>query len=438
MAKLQHWWLRARTSFWFLPAIIVAGCVLLAFALIEVDVHFDGDWLDQLPLVFGAGAEGSRGLLGVVASSMITVAGVVFSITIVALSLTSSQYTSRVLRNFMGDSSNQFVLGAFLGIFAYCLVVLRTIRGGDEGAFVPSLSVLMGLVLGLVGIAVLIYFIHHIAVSIQAAHILANVAAETLEAVDRLFPKGVGEELEPPLQEPPLAGRVWQAVYAKQTGYIQGIDVPRLLEVARKQQAIVRMDRGIGEFVVEGTLIASVLASKAPDDEATTRIRSLYSFDRQRTLEQDATFGIRQIVDVALKALSPGINDTTTAVMCVDYLTAILARVSECRIESQFRSDDGELRVMTAGPSFASLSAEAFDQIRQNSAGNVALLNAMLWSLEVLAARNNMAARRNVLKAHAQSIEELLRRSVTATVDRELLEARSRRVIRLLGESLPV
>ncbi len=220
----------------------MAASVLLAFVLIEVDVHMDGDWMNQLPLLFGAGAEGSRGLLGVVASSMITVAGVVFSITIVALSLTSSQYTSRVLRNFMGDRSNQFVLGAFLGIFAYCLVVLRTIRGGDEGAFVPSLAVLMGLILGLAGIAVLIYFIHHIAVSIQAAQILANVAEETLEAVDRLFPKEVGEELEPPRQEPPLAGRSWQAVHAKQTGYIQSIDAPELLKLASEQQAVVRME----------------------------------------------------------------------------------------------------------------------------------------------------------------------------------------------------
>lgn len=134
IATLRHWWQETRSSFWFIPAVIVLGAVGLAAALIAVDVnvelHVDKRW----PLIFGSGADGARGLLSSVAGSMITVAGVVFSITIVALALTSSQYTSRVLRNFMRDRLNQTVLGVFVGIFAYCLVVLRTIRGGDEGA----------------------------------------------------------------------------------------------------------------------------------------------------------------------------------------------------------------------------------------------------------------------------------------------------------------
>jgi len=179
--KLRHWWQETRSSFWLVPAVIVLGAVALATGLIaleaNIDVHLDKNW----PLVFGAGAAGSRGLLTAVAGSMITVAGVVFSITIVVLSLTSSQYTSRVLRNFMRDRRNQVVLGVFLGVFVYCLVVLRTIRGGDEGAFVPSLAVLGGLALAFVGTAFLIYFIHHIAMSIQASTIVAAAAEETID-----------------------------------------------------------------------------------------------------------------------------------------------------------------------------------------------------------------------------------------------------------------
>jgi len=166
---LQHWLQEMRASFWFVPAVIVLGAVGLAAAVIGVDANVKLRFVEAWPLLFGAGAAGSRGLLTAVASSMITVAGVVFSITIVALSLTSSQYTSRVLRNFMRDRINQVVLGVFVGIFAYCLVVLRTIRGGDEGAFVPSFAVLGGLLLAFVGIGFLIYFIHHIALSIQAS-----------------------------------------------------------------------------------------------------------------------------------------------------------------------------------------------------------------------------------------------------------------------------
>jgi len=138
MMKLRHWWQQIRSSFWFIPAAIVLGAVVLATVLIAVDATVDLNFVERWPLFFGAGAAGARGLLATVAGSMVTVAGVVFSITLVALSLTSSQYTSRVIRIFMRDRLNQVVLGVFVGIFAYCLVVLRAIRGGDEGGFVPA------------------------------------------------------------------------------------------------------------------------------------------------------------------------------------------------------------------------------------------------------------------------------------------------------------
>jgi uncharacterized membrane protein len=168
LPHLHYWWQAKRSSFWFVPAVIVLDAVALATLLITLDANIDLHVVERWPLLFGAGADGARGLLTTVASSMITVAGVVFSITLVALTLTSSQYTSRVIRNFMRDRVNQVVLGVFVGIFAYCLVVLRTIRGGDEGGFVPTLAVLGGLILAFIGIAVLIYFIHYVSTSIQA------------------------------------------------------------------------------------------------------------------------------------------------------------------------------------------------------------------------------------------------------------------------------
>ncbi len=193
ITKLRHGWQSMRSSFWFVPALMVVDAVVLAILLITLDTSLDLHLAARWPLLFGAGAAGARGLLTTVASSMITVAGLVFSITLVALSLTSSQYTSRVIRNFMRDRVNQWVLGVFLGIFAYCLVVLRTIREGDEGAFVPTLAVLAGLILAFIGIAVLIHFIHHIATTIQASSIVATAAQETLAAVDHLFPEALGD-----------------------------------------------------------------------------------------------------------------------------------------------------------------------------------------------------------------------------------------------------
>jgi len=428
--KLLQSWREVRASLWFVPGLCVFAAVALAVILVRLDSYLALEWLDDWPLVFGSGAAGARSLLATVASSMITIVGVVFSITIVALSLASSQYTSRVLRNFMSDTGNQVVLGVFVGIFAYCLVVLRTIRGGEEGGFVSPLAVLFALALAFVGIGVLIYFIHHISTSIQAAHILAAVSSETMCTVERLFPKGIGTEEEATSFEPNEAGKIWRPVVAKHTGYLQNIDIHGLAAFASKRQTVVRMEYKIGQFVIAGSPLTSVLAAAAPDDDDREKLQSSIAVGRQRTIEQDAAFGIRQIVDVALKALSPGINDTTTAVMCVNYLTAILAQLTARRIDTHHCDEDGEIRLLTGGPSYESLVGESFDQIRQTAAGNVAVLDALFGALEVLARRTSSPARLHVLHEHAHALAELCDRSVPAPRDRSLLVGREQGINR--------
>ncbi len=431
--KLQHWWQEMRSSFWFVPVVIVVGAVGLAAGLITLDVTVELHVAKRWPLIFGSGASGARGLLSSVAGSMITVAGVVFSITIVALALTSSQYTSRVLRNFMRDRMNQVVLGVFVGIFAYCLVVLRTIRGGDEGAFVPSLAVLGGLVLAFVGIGYLIFFIHHISMSIQASSIIAAAAEETTAAVDHLFPKELGDstdEDDGPLAA--LAGSAWSTVASRKTGYIESIDGDALLTWARDHKTILRMERGIGEFVVEGAPLVSVAGPGEPDEESAAELKAIYFISRQRSLQQDAGFGIRQIVDIAMKALSPGVNDTTTAVMCVDYLGAILARLAVRGIAPPHRLDQGELRVIARGPSFESLLAEAFDQIRQNAEGNVVVLTRQLQALETIAGQTANARRRQSLRKQAGLIAAVAERTIPSPHDGAGVKAASVCLFRVL------
>ncbi|MHB8763147.1 MAG: DUF2254 domain-containing protein [Deferrisomatales bacterium] len=421
LVKLTHWWQKKRSSFWFLPAVIVLDAVVLAVVLITVDATAELQVVERWSLLFGAGAAGARGLLTAVAGSMITVAGVVFSITLVALSLTSSQYTSRVIRNFMRDRSTQAVLGVFVGIFAYCLVVLRTIRGGDEEAFVPALAVLAGLLLAFVGIAYLIYFIHHISISIQASSIVAATAQETLAAVDRLFPEELGEDGDEAADgqlAASLENEPWSTVPANKTGYIETFDAEALQALARKHDATLRMERGIGEFIVQGEPLASVTGPGGPDDETTVALNAVYVVGRHRTVEQDPAFGIRQIVDIALKALSPGINDTTTAVMCVDYLAAILVRLAARRIAT-FPGPDGEgLRVIARGPNFESLLDESFDQIRQNAAGNVAVLSRLLGALQTIASLTTSPSRRRALREHVRWIADLAERSIVSPYDR--------------------
>lgn len=442
ITKLHHWWHETQSSFWFVPAVIVLGAVGLATVLIGVDVTVDFDVGERWPLLFGTGAAGSRGLLTAVASSMITVAGVVFSITIVALSLTSSQYTSRVLRNFMRDRNNQVVLGVFLGIFAYCLVVLRVIRAGDEGAFVPSLAVLGGLILAFVGIGYLIFFIHYISMSIQSSSIIAAAAKETIAAVDHLFPQGMGDDVEEDAEGDvavSLPEQAWSAVPARKTGYIQSIDEDALLAFARERGTMVRMECGMGEFVVEGTPLISVadLGGLDEDIEDTAdEIKAVYVISPHRTVEQDASFGIRQLVDIALKALSPGINDTTTAVMCVDYLAAILARLASRPISTAHRLDQGTLRVIARSPSFASLLAEAFDQIGQNAAGNVAVLIRLLHALEITASQTANTRRRQSLRQQAGLITAVAERTIPSPHDVASVRAAAVRLARVLDAPL--
>jgi len=198
-----------------------------------------------------------------------------------------------------------------------------------------------------------------------------------------------------------------------------------------------RMERAIGEFVAAGTPLVSVVDSGGLDDETTAELNAVYVLSRQRTVQQDAAFGIRQIVDIALKALSPGINDTTTAVMCVDYLAAILVRIAVRRMPTSHRLDQGGLRGIARGPSFESLLAEAFDQIRQNAAGNVAILSRMLGALQTIASLTTSPSRRAALREQVQSIAELAERTVKSPYDRERFESRLVRVYEAL-EAEPV
>lgn len=438
ITKLRHYWQEMRSSFWFMPAVCVVVAVGLAIILIAVDASVELRVDKRWPLIFGAGAAGARGLLTAVASSMITVAGVVFSITIVALALTASQYTSRVLRTFMRDRANQIVLGVFVGIFAYCVVVLRTIRGGDEGAFIPALAVMGGLVLAFVGIGFLIFFIHHISVSIQASSIVAAAAWETMAAVDRLFPQELGKGADNEAHSDAaitLPQHDWSVAPARKTGYIQNVIGEALLALARERQVVVRMEHGIGEFVIEGMALVSVAGGKGVDDEMVAALNAAYVVERQRTLEQDAAFGIRQIVDIAMKALSPGINDSTTAIMCVDYLGAILTRIAGRAMPSVYRLDEaGELRVVARSASFQSMLAEAFDQIRQNAQGNAAVLLRQLEALEIIAGRTTSAAGRQALRQQAEMIGEAADRTILAMPDCASIDACSSRLrMRLRG-----
>jgi uncharacterized membrane protein len=444
--KARALWTRLLESLWFVPIAIGLASIVLAMVMVEISARIDPDVLARFPRIFGASADSSRSLLSSIAASVITVVGVTFSLTMVAVTQASAQYTSRILRTFMRDRATQIVLGVFVGIFAYCLLVLRTIRSADESPFVPSLAVVLGIVFALAAMGAHIYFVHHMATTLQVSSLLERVGRETVRAVDRLFPDDVGIEASPEQRDAALAhlrSATWRPVAAKSTGYLQAIDRSRLVSAAEQHGAVVRLGAPIGGFVIEHTPIAWTTpespearsgndsadgASGSPSalDDEIPRCCSLGSF---RTINEDAGFGVRQIVDIALRALSPGVNDTTTAVNCVDWLGAVLVRLANRRVEPPYRVKDGVVRVIAEGPTFESLLALAVDEIRQNAASNVTVLAALFGLLTRVAPHVRAPARRRSVEQQVRLIAEHAERNVQAVHDRDALR-------RLSGEAL--
>ncbi len=417
MEKLRAVWSTLTGSLWFVPSLLVAGAIALAAAMIGLDAATQFHLAERWPLAFGSGAEGSRGVLSTIASSVITVAGVVFSITIVALSLTASQYSPRILRNFMSDRTTQVVLGTFVAIFVYCLVVLRTIRAPDGAvaSFIPSLAVLLGILLALVGTGLFVYFIHHVAASIQISSILSNVSNETMRVIDRLYPDPVGtgrDRSENAGAYRDGEGQRWHPVPALTNGYIVRIDFKGLVDLARKRGIVLRLQAAAGEFVIERDVLVEASGADSRGEELARAVNALFTLNAQRTLDQDAAFGIQQVVDVALKALSPSVNDSTTAVMCIDHLAAILTRIAGRRIGPPGGGDEDGVLQVRCGPTYGSLVALAFDGIRRNARGNPDVLSQLAHRGCGLVAATPHPARRHVAVLHTRATIRALEETV--------------------------
>jgi uncharacterized membrane protein len=418
LRRMRPIWWHVTNSLWFIPSLAVTGSVLLGVGLVELDARVEQPLGERWPRLFGAGYEGARGMLTAIASSMITVAGVVFSLTIVSLSLAASQYSPRVLRTFSSDRPTQVVLGAFVGIFAYCLVVLRTIRGGDDEAdFVPSIAVLGGLVLALVGVGLLVYFIHHLAESIQAASILLRLSKATRKVIDDAFPESLGDSESAPRQAPTLPEpRTISRLAARASGYLVDVNMKGLVAFSRARGSIIRMDAGIGDFVISGQPLLSVQDDELTDAEATSLL-ACYTLDRQRTIEQDPGFGIQQIVDVGSKALSAGINDASTAMLCVDRLTEILSQLAPRRISPVLRDEHGPLGVIVKGPSFAMFVDLAYHTLRNDALAKPLVIMRLIWSNGCVGAVTHEVSRRRVLAEQARCIANQARQADDVTGD---------------------
>lgn len=360
---------RLRGSLWFLPAVAVAGVIALAAGTLAID-HSERDTVSWL--AFGGTPGTARSILSEIVTAIITLTALVFSITVVALQLASSQYSPRVLRSFLRDRPSQVTLATFLATFAYSMVVLRAVRNAtaSQDAFVPELSVNVAFALTAVSVGLFVYYVHHIAQSMQASTIIARVAAETVDAIDRLYPD-VGDDAVASAPEQDDGERAGEAtVPAPRSGYLQTVDEETLLAVATEHDLVVRLRPRVGDFVAKGAALLHVRGEY--DEDTAHRLVAALTVGRERTTQQDAAFGFRQLVDVAERALSPGVNDPSTAVQALDRLYELLMMLAPRRIPSPERLDrSGTLRAVLPRPSWDSYVHLAFDEIRHHGEGSV-------------------------------------------------------------------
>jgi uncharacterized membrane protein len=429
-ALLLKYWDRLRSSFWFVPAIMACLAVVLAACAVELDKALAEGWLQRLGWIYSGGAEGASLLLGTVAGSMIAIAGTVFSMTLVALSLASSQLGPRLLRNFMRDTANQVVLGTFVATFVYCLLVLRTIRRADEVSFVPHLSVSIGLLLAIVSIGVLIYFIHHVSVSIQADEVVARVGRELEDGIDRLFPGHLGKpgsELSKAPGEadlPAVFASKGRPVGALEDGYLQFIDAEALMALASQEHLLLRLQRRPGHYLVKGQAMVMVWPGDRVTESLVDQVTAAFVLGNQRTATQDVEFSFHQLVEIAVRALSPGINDPFTAIACVDRLGSALCRLARRDIPSALRFDPhGQLRLVAPGPTFAGIVDTAFNQIRQSARSNPAVAIRMLDTIAQIAGCVQCAPDAACLQRQAGMIARGARETVPEPDDRLAVEA---------------
>ena len=422
-ARLSHLWEILSSSYWFIPALLLTAAAGLAFALLWVDEQrLLAEWV--VGRLYPGGVEGARSVLATVASSVITVAGVVFSITIATLTQASSQFGPRMLRNFMRDTGNQVVLGTFVATFAYCLLVLRSIGSGTGAKAVPHAAVTAAVVLALASIAVLIYFIHHVSLSLQAPIIVANVARDLEHALGRIFPshlgrgpRGPGAEMEePPL--PPEFSAACRAVPSPKDGYLQVIDEATLMELATKHDVLLRLDVRPGDYLIQGNPAMRVHPAERCPEKLVAKLSALLIIGRQRTPEQDVEFAIHQLVEVAVRALSPGINDPYTALNCIDRLSSGLVALEKSDLHGSYRYDGaGHLRVVARVSTFTSYVDAAFSQIRQYGRNSVAVTVRLLEAIRAAAEQMRHEPHRRDLLRHARMIHRQARETITEPND---------------------
>jgi uncharacterized membrane protein len=409
-----------RTNLWLVPAVQV----LAAGALFAVTYGLDRASYDGVFAVPGWAISGSpdaaREILTAIAAAVITVVGVVFSIVIVALTLTSTQFGPRMLRNFIRDRGTQLTLGTFVGTFVYAVLTLGSVGQGEHGAFVPHISITVTLALMMADLAVLIYFLHHIATQIQLPQVIAGIAADLAEAIETQAGDGSDGSTGPAAAAQLIAAMDGPGggVAAPRSGYLQFIHHRTLIRIAAEVDAVIQLRYRPGHFLVQGHQYAAVWPA-ASADRVAAALAAAHVTGPYRTLAQDVSFGVDQLVEICIRALSAAVNDTFTALTCIDWIGDSLRKVTgRWQPVRVYHDQGGAVRVITTETTYARLVQRAFEKVRQAGRGMPAVLIRQLDALAKIMERTTTADDRQVLLDQAAMIERSSAESVPEESDR--------------------
>lgn len=439
-AKLSTLWESIKTSFWFIPGLMLLAAVGLSSLANHLDKNVLTDDQEPAALLYIGGLDGARAILSTIAGSMITVAGVVFSITMVALTLTTRQFGPRLLRNFFKDKSNQVAVGTFIATFAYCLLVSRTVQSEGNETFLPRLGVSLAILLAIISVAVLVYFIHHASTSIRAEEVVAATSRELRAAINRLFPDGVharpapGAKSEPELE---LTKEPSHRVSAESDGYLISADETELIKLAVHYDIVIQTFYRPGDYVFSRTSLAEISPARLPQVDLDRAVRDCFLVRTRRIPRQDIEFGISELVEVAVRALSPGVYDPITAINCIDHLTQEISILCTRRFPRPQRYDgNGRLRLILDVVTFDGIMDSAFHQIRQYSSRNVDVQIRLLEALGVLANSAHKDVQLSAIRRHAEMVHRSALEAASDPNDRADVDERYRIIVKQLSRQI--
>ncbi len=425
-----------RTSYWFVPGGMVLGAIALAISVQHLDARFVHDSVPGLRWLSTARPEGARSILATIAGSAITVTSVIFSITIVAISMASNQFGPRLIRNFMRSGGAQFALGLFLACFVYSLLMLGHIGGVGLETKTAYLSVAVGLVFGIACFLALIYYIHHVSTFIQAPHIIQDVTDDFLAAIARIYPPKEKRTTPRAAEDTDTIvtnRKCIEEVRCDSSGYVLSIAVDLLFKIATDHNATIDVQIRAGHFCVQGETLLKIYSQKGVDMDCRERCLGAVKLGIQRSPTEDPEFALNQLVEIGIRALSPGINDPFTAINCIDRMGAALVFLASRSLPiTSLYDDGGVLRLRFVVDQYEQLVHSAFDQFRQHALGNAAVMIRLLEVIDKVARAGPEKEYAIYLKRQADLIDNAAG-SLTEQYDRECMSRRYEAVRNSLG-----